>query len=118
MKNLLASARGPLLLLKVPAGLQISLKIKLRSEAKAKRKRNFFREKLRSEAKRKYFSFVRSEAKRTIFENCEKLRKIAKLRKKFLSFKKSLSTFDYFNYLYKRYIYDVKSLYRLFGHLS
>ena len=43
------------------SGLQISLKIKLRSEAKAK-----------------FFSFVRSEAKRTIFQNCEKLRNCEK----------------------------------------
>ena len=60
---------------------------------------------------------MRSEAKRTIFQNCDKLRKIAKLRKKFLSFKKSLCSFFNFNYLYKYYIYDVKSPYRLFGHL-
>jgi hypothetical protein len=92
-------------------------KYRSKSDCEAKRKRNFFREKLRSEAKRKYFSFVRSEAKRTIFQNCEKLRKIAKLRKKILSFKKSLCSFFNFNNLYKYYIYDVKSLYRLFGHL-
>jgi hypothetical protein len=51
-------------------------KYRSKSDCEAKRKRNFFREKLRSEAKRKYFSFVRSEAERTIFQNCEKLRKI------------------------------------------
>jgi hypothetical protein len=60
-------------------------KYRSKSDCEAKRKRKFFREKLRSEAKRKYFSFVRSEAKRTIFQNCEKLRKIAKLRKIFNS---------------------------------
>jgi hypothetical protein len=61
----------------------------------------------------------RSEAKRSEANNFSKLRKIAKnceIAKKILSFKKS--TFDYFIYLYKRYISDVKSLYRLFGHLS
>jgi len=58
-------------------------KYRSKSDCEAKRKRKFFREKLRSEAKRKYFSFVRSEAKRTIFQNCEKLREIAKLRKNF-----------------------------------
>ena len=72
---------------------------------------------MRSEAKRKYFLFVRSEAKRTIFQNCEKMRKIAKLRNFFLSFKKSLSSLFNFNNLYKSYIFDVESLYRLFGHL-
>ena len=56
-----------------------------KSDCEAKRKRKFFREKLRSEAKRKIFWFVRSEAKRTIFQNCEKLRKNAKLRKFFLT---------------------------------
>ena len=45
------------------------------------------------------------------------MRKIAKLRKFFLSFKKSLSSLYNFNNLYKCYIFDVKSLYRLFSHL-
>ena len=91
-------------------GLQISLKIKLRSEAKA----NFFSRKIakRSEAKIFFLCAKRSEA-----NNFSKLRKIAKLRKFFSSFKKSLSSFYYFNSLYKCYIYDVKSLYRLLGHL-
>ena len=94
-------------------GLQISLKIKLRSEAKAK----FFSRKIakRSEAKIFFVCAKRSEA-----NNFSKLRKIAKnceIAKIFLSFKKSLSSFYYFNNLYKCYIYDVKSLYRLFGHL-
>ena len=54
-----------------------------------------------------YSSKFYSSESATIFQNCEKLRKIAKLRKKFFNF----------NNLYKYYIYDVNSLYRLFGHL-
>ena len=58
----------------VNPGLQISLKIKLRSEAKAK----FFSRKIAKRSEAKIFFVC---AKRTIFQNCEKLRKIAKLRK-------------------------------------
>jgi hypothetical protein len=48
-------------------GIQISLKIRLWSEAKAKN----FSIKI---AKRKYFSLVRSEAMRKYYRNCEKMR--------------------------------------------
>ena len=92
------------------SGLQISLKIKLRSEAKAK----FFSRKIAKRSEAKIFFVC---AKRIIFQNCEKMRKIAKLRKFFSSFEKSSSSFYNFNNLYKCNIFDVKSLYRLFGHL-
>ena len=91
-------------------GLQISLKIKLRSEAKAK----FFSRKnaKRSEAKIFFVCAKRSEA-----NNFSKLRKIAKNCEIAKIFFKFLKSFYYFNNLYKCYIYDVKSVYRLLGHL-
>ena len=84
-------------------------KYRSKSDCEAKRKRNFFREKLRSE---------------NIFRLCEannfsKLRKIAKnweIAKKFLSRKESFSAFFYFILVNKYFIFDFTSQYRLFGH--
>ena len=49
-------------------------KYRSKSDCEAKRKRKFFREKLRSEAKRNFFWFVRSEQFFKIAKNCEKMR--------------------------------------------
>ena len=94
--------------------LQISLKIRLRSEAKAK----IFSRKIakRSEAKIFFVCAKRSEA-----NNFSKLRKIAKnceIAKKFLTRKKSFSAFFYFILVNKFFISDVTSQYRFFGQLS
>ena len=69
----------------IDSGLQISLKIKLRSEAKAK----FFSRKIAKRSEAKLFSVC---AKRSEANNLSKLRKNAKLRNFFLSLKKSLSS--------------------------